>query len=154
MIEKLRQHRFLFEELVKRGFQKEIQAHYTGHGVEYPLPPAPAAGTGLGLFPVLWRNTPHYVIYIFCGNLVFSFFSDATKGGMGTIMGNAGIFTKVNVPKYLFLLSRNVQALINFGLILIVFSSLWRWTGCPSPGGSSACSIPSPGLSSSTSASA
>ena len=36
-------------------------------------------------------------------------------------MSNAGIFTKVNVPKYLFLLSKNVQCLINFGLTLIVF---------------------------------
>ena len=36
-------------------------------------------------------------------------------------MGNASIFTKVNVPKYLFLLSKNVQTLINFGLTLCVF---------------------------------
>lgn len=36
-------------------------------------------------------------------------------------MGNANIFTKVNVPKYLFLLSKNVQTLINFGLTLAVF---------------------------------
>lgn len=41
-------------------------------------------------------------IHIFCGNLVFTFFSDATKGGMSTIMGNSGIFTKVNVPKATF----------------------------------------------------
>ena len=31
------------------------------------------------------------------------------------------IFTKVNVPKYLFLFSKNVQTLINFGLTLCVF---------------------------------
>lgn len=67
------------------------------------------------------RNTPHYVIYVFCGTLIFTFFSDGTKGGMQTIMGNAGIFTKVNVPKYLFLLSKNVQAFINFVLVLAVF---------------------------------
>lgn len=36
-------------------------------------------------------------------------------------MGNAHIFTKVNVPKYIFLLSKNVQCLINFGLTLCVF---------------------------------
>ena len=36
-------------------------------------------------------------------------------------MDNAGIFTKVNVPKYLFLFSKNVQCLINFGLTLCVF---------------------------------
>ena len=40
---------------------------------------------------------------------------------MTSLMGNASIFTKVNVPKYLFLLSKNVQTLINFGLTLCVF---------------------------------
>ena len=40
---------------------------------------------------------------------------------MTSLMSNAGIFTKVNVPKYLFLLSKNVQTLINFGLTLCVF---------------------------------
>ena len=36
-------------------------------------------------------------------------------------MGNAGIFTKVNVPKYLFLFSQNVSSLINFGLTSLVY---------------------------------
>ena len=40
---------------------------------------------------------------------------------MTSLMGNAAIFSKVNVPKYLFLFSKNVQTLINFGLTLCVF---------------------------------
>ena len=40
---------------------------------------------------------------------------------MSALMGNAHIFTKVNVPKYMFLLSKNVQTLINFGITLVVF---------------------------------
>ena len=35
-------------------------------------------------------------------------------------MGNAGIFTNVNVPKYLFLISKNIQAFINFLLTLVL----------------------------------
>lgn len=67
------------------------------------------------------RNTPHYTIYIFSGQLVFSFFSDATGGSMGSIMSNSSVFSKVNVPKYLFLFSREVTSLINFGLTFVVF---------------------------------
>ena len=67
------------------------------------------------------RKTPHYTIYLFCGNLVFSYFNESTSQGMTSLMSNAGIFTKVNVPKYLFLLSKNTQTLINFGLTLCVF---------------------------------
>ena len=40
---------------------------------------------------------------------------------MGSLLANSQIFTKVNVPKYLFLFSRNISSLINFGLTLIVF---------------------------------
>lgn len=58
--------------------------------------------------------------YIFCGNLVWAYFSEATKSGMQALMENAKIFTKVNVPKYLFLLSKNVQAFINFLLTLVI----------------------------------
>ena len=36
-------------------------------------------------------------------------------------MANAPIFSKINVPKYLFLFSKNVSSLINFGLTLIIF---------------------------------
>ena len=67
------------------------------------------------------RGMEHYTTYLFCGNLVFSYFSESTGQGMTSLMGNAGIFTKVNVPKYLFLFSKNVQTLINFGLTLCVF---------------------------------
>ena len=63
----------------------------------------------------------HYTTYLFCGNLIFSFFNESTTQGMSSLMSNASIFTKVNVPKYLFLLSKNVQTFINFGITLIVF---------------------------------
>ena len=120
-IVELKKHQFLFEELVKRDFKKKYKRTILGMAWSILSPLFQLLVMTLVFTQFFGRNTPHYMIYIFCGNLIFSFFSDATKGGMGTIMGNAGIFTKVNVPKYLFLLSRNIQALINFGLILIVF---------------------------------
>lgn len=121
MLGKMKQYQFLFEELVKRDFKKKYKRTVLGMAWSILSPLLQLLVMTLVFTQFFGRNTPHYMIYIFCGNLIFSFFSDATKGGMGTIMGNAGIFTKVNVPKYLFLLSRNVQALINFGLILVVF---------------------------------
>ena len=40
---------------------------------------------------------------------------------MRCLFANASIFTKVNVPKYLFLFSVNIQVLLNFALTLLVF---------------------------------
>ena len=48
---------------------------------------------------------------------------------MSSLVGNSAIFTKVNVPKYLFLFSKNIQALINFGLVLVVFFIFCIWDG-------------------------
>ena len=67
------------------------------------------------------KSIEHYTIFLFCGNIIFAFFSDATNGGMGSLMSNANIFSKINVPKYLFLFSRAVTSLINFGLTFLVF---------------------------------
>lgn len=67
------------------------------------------------------RNTPHYTTYLFCGNLVWNYFRESTSGGMSSLMANKGIITKVNIPKYMFLLSKNVSSLINFALTLCVF---------------------------------
>lgn len=131
MKQRLRKYWFLFEELVKRDFKKKYKRTILGMGWSILAPLMQLLVMSLVFTQFFGRNTPHYMIYIFCGNLIFSFFSDATKGGMGTIMGNAGIFTKVNVPKYLFLFSRNVQALINFGLILIVFFVFVAIDGLP-----------------------
>lgn len=131
MIKNFLKHRFLFEELVKRDFKKKYKRTVLGVAWSILSPLLQLLVMSLVFTQILGRNTPHFTIYIFCGNLIFSFFSDATKGGMGTIMGNAGIFTKVNVPKYLFLLSRNVQALINFGLILVVFFIFVALDGLP-----------------------
>lgn len=128
---RLASYRFLFEELVKRDFKKKYKRTILGMAWSILSPLLQLAVMTLVFTQFFGRNTPHYMVFIFCGNLIFSFFSDATNGGMGSIMGNADIFTKVNVPKYLFLLSRNVQALINFCLILVVFFVFVAFDGLP-----------------------
>ena len=121
MIQKLKRYQFLFEELVKRDFKKKYKRTVLGMAWSILSPLLMLLVMKLVFTQFFGRNMEHYTTYLFCGNLVFSYFSESTGQGMQSLMGNAGIFTKVNVPKYLFLFSRNVQALINFGLTLIVF---------------------------------
>lgn len=121
MIKKLRQYQFLFEELVKRDFKKKYKRTVLGMAWSILSPLMTLLVMRLVFTQFFGRNTPHYTTFLFCGNLVFAFFSESTGQGMGSLMSNASIFTKVNVPKYLFLLSKNVQCLINFGLTLCVF---------------------------------
>ncbi|MEN6594026.1 MAG: ABC transporter permease [Clostridiaceae bacterium] len=130
-IKKFRENWFLFQELVKRDFKKKYKRTILGMlwSVLNPL---------LHLF-VMWlvfsqffgRNTAHFVVYLFSGNIVYSFFSEATNQGMSSLLGNAPIFTKINVPKYMFLFSQNVTALINFLLSLAIYFVFVAADGIP-----------------------
>lgn len=134
MLNKLKKHQFLFEELVKRDFKKKYKRTVLGMLWSILSPLLTLLVMRLVFTQFFGRGTPHYTTYLFCGNLVFSYFNESTREGMSSLMSNARIFTKVNVPKYLFLFSKNVQTLINFCLTLCVFSSSAFWTTSPSPG--------------------
>lgn len=121
MFQKLKKYQFLFEELVKRDFKKKYKRTVLGMGWSILAPLLQLVVMRIVFTQFFGRNMEHYTTYLFCGNLIFSYFNESTSQGMTSLVGNAGIFTKVNVPKYLFLFSKNVQALINFGLVLVVF---------------------------------
>ena len=121
LLKKYHQYQFLFEELVKRDFKKKYKRTVLGMAWSVLSPLLTLLVMRLVFTQFFGRNMPHYTTYLFCGNLVFSFFNESSTQGMSSLINNAGIFTKVNVPKYMFLLSKNVQCLINFGLTLCVF---------------------------------
>ena len=75
------------------------------------------------------RNTAHYTIYLFSGQIIFNYYTESTNEGMNALMSNANIFSKINVPKYLFLFSKNVSALINFGIILLIYFAFVAFDG-------------------------
>lgn len=121
MLKKLQTYQFLFEELVKRDFKTKYKRTVLGMAWSLLMPLLTLLIMRLVFTNFFGRGMEHYTTYLFCGNLVFSFFSESTSQGMNSLMSNAHIFTKVNVPKYIFLLSKNVQCFINFGLTLCVF---------------------------------
>lgn len=121
MLQKLKQYQFLFEELVKRDFKQKYKRTVLGMAWSVLSPLLTLLVMRLVFTHFFGHTMEHYTIYLFCGNLVYSFFNESTTQGMGSLMHNASIFTKVNVPKYLFIFSRNIQTLINFGLTLCVF---------------------------------
>ena len=121
MLKRWKQYRFLFEELVKRDFKKKYKRTILGMGWSLLSPLLMLLVMRLVFTQFFGRNTPHYTTYLFCGNLIFSYFSEATKSGMSSLMENAKVFTKVTVPKYLFLFSKNVQTFISFLLTLVIF---------------------------------
>ena len=115
------EHGFLFSELVKRDFKKKYKRTYLGMLWSVLSPLLTLLIMRIVFTSFFGSHIEHFTIYLFCGNIVFSFFSDSVGQGMGALMDNADVFTKINIPKYLFLLSKIVCSLINFALTFLVF---------------------------------
>ena len=121
LIRLLSEHKFLFEELVKRDFKVKYKRTILGILWSVLSPLLTLMILKIVFSNFFGRSIEHYTIYLFCGNLLFCYYKESTHTGMGALLANASVFTKINVPKYLFLLSRNVSSLINFVINLGVF---------------------------------
>lgn len=131
LISKIKQHSFLFTQLVKRDFRKRYKNTILGIIWSLLAPLLNLAVMALVFTQFFGRNTPHYLVYLFCGNLVFSFFRESTTAGMTSIISNSALFSKLKVPKILFLLSENVASLLNFGLTIIILFIFVAIDGLP-----------------------
>lgn len=130
-IQRLKNHSFMFTELVKRDFKQKYKRSILGMGWSILSPLLQLLIMRIVFTQFFARDIPHYTVYLFAGNLTFAFFKESTTGGMGALMSNASIFTKINVPKYIFLLTKNVSAIINFSITLLVFFLFVAIDGIP-----------------------
>ena len=121
IIKKVKKNQFLFEELVKRDFKQKYKGTVLGILWSVLSPLLHLFVMKLVFTQFFGRNTPHYTTYLFAGNVLFSYFRESTKGGMNALVSNKKVFSKINVPKYIFLLSKNVSTIINLGLTILVF---------------------------------
>lgn len=131
MFQKLIKYRYLFWELVKRDFILKYKRTVLGLFWSV-LSPLLTLSIQILVFTTFFGSSiPHYAIFLFSGNLVYTYFNEATQSGLMALASNASIFAKVNVPKYLFVFSRNISSLINFGLTFLVFLVFVFFDGIP-----------------------
>lgn len=127
--DKISQHRFLFEELVKRDFKKKYKRTVLGM-LWSVVSPFLTFLIQLFIFGSLFkRGDSNFVIYLLTGNLMFHFFSDTTTTGMFSMYANSAVLSKINVPKSVFLLSSNVAGVFNFLLTFLVYFVFMIFTG-------------------------
>jgi ABC-2 type transport system permease protein len=121
IIDRFKKYNFLFEELVKRDFKKKYKRTFLGILWSMIGPMAQLLVMALVFTRIFGRDRPHFVTYMFAGNLVFTYFKESTSNGMLALTANASIISKVKAPRYLFLFSKNISSLINFLLTLVIF---------------------------------
>ena len=120
-IENLRKNMFLFQQLVSRDFKQKYKGTVLGLLWSVLNPLMTLLVMRIVFTRFFGRNVDHYTIYLFSGNIVMSYFREATNNGMTSLIANSGVIQKINVPKYLFLFSRNVSSFVNFLLTLVVY---------------------------------
>ena len=121
LIKLYKQYEFVFKELVKRDFKKKYKRSVLGVIWSMLAPLCTLVVLNFVFGTVFGRTQEYYTIYLFSGWLIFQFYHDATNGAMSSLIGNANIFSKVRVPKYMFLFSRVASSSINFFLTLILY---------------------------------
>lgn len=131
IIQKLKKNQFLFAQLVHRDFTQKYKRTVLGIAWSVLSPLMMLLVMNIIFGTLLGSNIEHYTIYLFTGQLIFSFFNDSTNEGMTSLLNNAEIFTKVNVPKYMFLFSKNISSLINFGITLCIYFFFVAINGIP-----------------------
>ena len=131
LIKLLKQYEFVFVELVKRDFKQKYKRSFLGvlWSMLAPLFTLLVLNFVFGTF--FGRGQEYFAIYLFSGWLIFQYYNDATNGAMNSLMANAGIFSKVKVPKYMFLFSRVASSSINFFLTLLLYFAFVIAYGLP-----------------------
>lgn len=86
------------------------------------------------------KGVPHYPVYLLMGIIMWNFFTETTVTGMSAVVGKGDLIRKINIPKYLTVLSSSFSALINLGInlvVLLIFAFAngvditWRWALLP-----------------------
>ena len=125
----IRQYRFLLKTLVVRDFKIKYKASTLGVLWSF-LNPLLMTFVYMFVFSTLFRSSiENFVVYLMSGIILFNYFSDATNLGMQSIVGNAGLITKVYMPKYIFPISKALSSGINLIISLIPLLIMMALTG-------------------------
>ena len=125
----IRQYRYLLKTLVVRDFKIKYKASMLGVLWSF-LNPLLMTFVYMFVFSTLFRSSiENFVVYLMSGIILFNYFSEATNLGMQSIVGNAGLITKVYMPKYIFPISKVLSSGINLFISLIPLLIMMAITG-------------------------
>lgn len=112
-------YRFLIKQLVARDFKTRYKRSVLGVCWSL-LNPILMMMVQYIVFSTIFRsNIENFPLYLLCGSVLFTFFTDSTGNGLSSIVGNASLITKVHVPKYIYPVSKVLSTAINLLLSMI-----------------------------------
>lgn len=109
------------KELVIKGIRLKYRKSYLGI-VWSLIEPLLTTIVLVVVFGTLFNrfDDPTFAVYIMCGRLLYTFFSNGTKGACKEVRKHSSMIKKVYVPKYLYPLSNVIFNYIIFLISLVV----------------------------------
>lgn len=117
-----KKNRILLKELIKTDFKLRYQGSVVGYlwSILKPLMMFAIMYVVFVRFLPLGGQVPHWSVALLLGNVIWSFFSEATNMGMVSIVSRGDLIRKLSFSKHIIVLSAVCGAMINFGINLLV----------------------------------
>ena len=124
-------YRDLLGQLIRREIRAEYKASVLGilWSLVRPLVQLLIYYFAIGQVLGAARSIPDFAIYVFSGLTLWGLFVEVLTFSPQSLLGNGGIIKKVYVPRELFTLSAMANALLNFGIQLVLLVSFTFITG-------------------------
>ncbi|MCI9122587.1 MAG: ABC transporter permease [Eubacterium sp.] len=120
----LRRYKFLIKQLVVRDFKIKYKRSVLGALWSFVNPLLIMCVQYVVFSTIFKADIENYQVYLLSGIVLFNFFSESSNVAMYAVTGNAGLITKVYVPKYIYpvtkVLSTSVNLMISLLPLLII----------------------------------
>lgn len=122
---------YLLKKLVLRDFRIKYQSSILGMFWSF-LNPLLSMFVYLFVFNTLFHSdVENFPVYLLSGIVLFNYFNESTTQGLGSIVNNRGLITKVYMPKYIYPLSKVLSSAINLTISFIPLVAVILVTGMP-----------------------
>lgn len=115
----VQKYRFLIRQLVSRDFKAKYKRSVLGMFWSFLNPLLTMLVQYMVFSTIFKSDISNYPAYLLIGLVSFNFFSEASGMALNSILGNAGLITKVYMPKYIYPLTRVMSSGVNLVISLI-----------------------------------
>lgn len=127
----LKRYGFLLGQLVARDFKVKYKRSVLGVLWSFLNPLLTMLVQYVVFSTVFRQDISNFPVYLLTGVIFFNFFNESCNLGIGAIVDNSSLITKVYIPKYIFPVSRICSSGINLLLSLIPLFLVALLTGTP-----------------------
>lgn len=126
-----KEYSFLMRQLIKRDFKTKYKRSILGAFWSFLNPLLTMLVQYVVFSTVFKSNIMNFPVYLLTGIITFGYFSEVSNMCLTSIIGNAGLISKVYVPKIIYSLSKALSSTVNFFFSLLPLMAVVLLTRVP-----------------------